>query len=336
MNNQKDINHCMPLVSIIVPVYKVEDYVERCVNSILSQTYQNLEVILVDDGSPDSCGAICDRFASHDDRVKVIHQENQGQSAARNHAALEAKGEYIVFVDSDDFISEDHVECLLKMLLKHDADIAIASLFYYYEGQPVPVPSGGDQVKEMNAEEAIIAMNYNRGFGAMPWSKIYKKELILAHPYPVGVIYEDLATTYKIFSDAQKLVYCNKRIYYWSQRAGSTMHRQFSERQLNGLKAVKEQIQFVKQKHPAVLPSAHARYVFKLIELIEIALNSTDSRQFFRMLKKEMRYAGEVLKNPHVKKSLKLRLVAVQIGYLPAKMIFAAHKQIREFAVRRV
>lgn len=324
-----------PLVSIIIPVYKVEAYIRKCLDSIKAQTYTNFEVLLVDDGSPDSSGEICEEYAAQDARFRVIHQENQGQSAARNHAAPEAAGDYIMFVDSDDFITPECVEYLVRLLKKYDADVSVGSFFYYYEGTPEPKWEGTGKIMELDAKEALIRMNYTEGLGAMPWAKLYKKELVLAHPYPVGVIYEDLATTYKIICDAKKVVLGTRKIYYWLQREGSTMRMQFDDRQLYGIQAVKDQYAYVAERMPEALQSVRVRYVGKIMELMAIAFRSENSRDSFDTLRKELRYEREVLHDKRAKKTLKLRLAAAKAGYLPAKLTFQAHERGKQASLKR-
>lgn len=319
-----------PLVSIIIPVYKVEAYLRKCLDSIKAQTYTNIEVLLVDDGSPDACGEICEEYAAQDARFRVIHQENQGLAASRNNAAPKAAGDYILFVDSDDFITPECVEYLLHLLQKYDADVAVGSYFYYYEGTPEPKWSGSGKIAELEPQEALIRMNYTDGFGATAWAKLYKKELVLAHPYPAGKLYEDLGTTYKIFCDAKKIVYGTRKVYYWLQRNGSIMHAQFDNRHLYGIQAVKEQYAYVKDRYPAVLPSVKARYVGKIMELMAIAFRSENSRESYALLRKELRYVSEILRDPRVKKTIKVRAVAAKAGYLSAKIVFNTHERMKK------
>lgn len=319
-----------PLVSIIVPMYKVENYLPRCLNSIASQTYDNIEVILVDDGSPDRCGKISDAFAKEHSYARVIHQANRGQASARNNAAGTASGDFIVFIDSDDFVEPDCIEYLVSLQRKYQADVAIGRFRYIYEGHEPAVPRNDkneDKVIKMNAEEAIIRMNYNRGFGAMPWAKLYRKELILAHPFPEGQIYEDLATLYKILGDCDTVVLGNRKIYYWVQRTGSTMRMKFDERQMAAMDAVTAQIRYLKTRYPGALPSGKYRYTAKAAELIAVCFNSGGDREVFRRLRNLMkRYAGEVLKDTHAKATMKARILAVRLGYLPARIVYAMHE----------
>lgn len=180
-----------PLISIIVPVYKVEKYLKRCVDSILTQTYQNMEIILVDDGSPDNCGAICDRYKETDNRVVVIHKKNGGLSDARNTAIPLAKGEYISFIDSDDWISSYYVEHLYEAVAKCDADIGISWFENVFEGKALQ--SKPEELLSnyecLTAEECLKKLLYQNGVEVCAWGKLYKTPLIKNLRYPVGKLY---------------------------------------------------------------------------------------------------------------------------------------------------
>ena len=317
-------------VTIIVPVYKVEKYIRKCLDSIVAQTYNNLEVILVDDGSPDRCGAICDEYADKYPMFSVIHQENQGQAAARNNAVRVARGEYIAYIDSDDFVTDDYVEYLVRIQQEHNADIAIAGFYYLYEGSNPQLSTNDGKTIVMTPEEALTRMNYNRGFGATLWAKLYRKQLILDHPLPIGKLYEDLATIYKYIGDSEKIVYSSKKIYYWLQREGSTMRSAFDERQMAGIEAAAAQLEYTQRRFPTAVPAAKARYMGKIMELMALALSSSNNKAIYQVLKEKMIYYKEVISDPKVKKSIKVRMAAARTGYLSAKLVFMIHENMKK------
>lgn len=320
-----------PLVSIIVPVYQVERYLDRCVKSIVAQTYRNLEVILVDDGSPDRCGEMCDRYAEKYANIQVIHQENQGLSVARNHAVPVSKGEYITFVDSDDYITPDYVEYLVRLAQTYHADVSAGGFVYQYENRPQATPRDETKAGFCATEEALSQMNYGKDFSVFAWGKLYKRKLVEAHPYPAGKLYEDVATTYKIVGDSSGIAYGNKQIYYWLQRAGSTTRGGFSEKQLDGLEAVERQLDYIAQNFAAALPAAKYRHTAKAVELMSVCFASGGDKKVFQILKTHMdQYSKEVLKDKAAKKSMKLRIVAAGLGYYPAKVVFRVHEKIKE------
>ena len=320
-----------PLVSIIVPVYKVEKYLQKCLDSIAAQTYKNLELILVDDGSPDRCGEMCDSFAKTNSYTKVIHQKNQGLSAARNSGIDCATGQYLMFVDSDDFITEDCVAYLLGLIQKYNADIAIGGMKYLNEGKPLPEPKEKNNDVCLTAEETIARMCYGKGFGCYGPGKLYKRQLFHAYRFPVGKLYEDLATTYKVVGDANRIAYGDKIVYYWIQRSGSIMHSQFDHRHFDGMEAADGLITYVTERYPGALPAAHFRYTAKAIELAAVCFSSGGDRKVFRELKQYVnRYGHEVMLDKNARKTMKLRIIGMELGYWPARTILAFHEKAKK------
>lgn len=211
-----------PLISIIVPIYKVEIYMQRCIDSILNQTYQNLEVILVDDGSPDNCGDICDKYAIKDNRIKVIHKSNGGLSSARNAGIDIAKGDFFGFVDSDDWIEADMYESLYDALIRHNADISICGR-YIVNSENIITSSDDEKIQILNRYQGLseLVLNYEDGIKNYAWDKLYKRELFKSIRYPEGKFYEDIFTTYKLFSVANKIVHTKSPKYYYLLRGDS-------------------------------------------------------------------------------------------------------------------
>lgn len=222
------------LISIIIPVYKAESFLRTCVDSVLSQTYENIEVILVDDASPDASGKICDAYALADKRVRVIHfATNEGISIARNHGINASSGKYLMFIDDDDYISPDMCEVLLKNLIKENAQISIGGTFWTYP----------DHVEEVRMKETYRVISgleatkeYFRGLGVeglcpAPWGKLFDRNLFEKEKeteslirFPAKRHHEDLAIIYRLFYKAQKIVITQKPMYFYVQRADSTLH----------------------------------------------------------------------------------------------------------------
>ena len=224
------MNECMeidkPLISIIVPIYNVEPYIHQCLDSLICQTYSNLEIILVDDGTPDTCGQICDDCAKKDPRITVLHQENQGVSAARNHGAQVANGKYIAFVDADDWIDSDYILCLYEQLVKTNADIAVAletvdaSESYLWTGK-----------------EALCTVLYQHLFDTAPWGKLIRAEIVKAVPFPKGMFFEDLAIVCQIVGRANRVAALHCPYYHYRQNPTGTMNGGSVSRLLDELKA---------------------------------------------------------------------------------------------------
>ena len=209
-------------ISVIVPIYKVEKYLKKCVDSIINQTYTNLEIILVEDGSPDNSGKICDEYAKKDGRIKVIHKENCGLSDARNVGIEQATGDYIATVDSDDYIDVDFIEVLYNIIKEFDADMSVCSACIVQEDDS-PKFSNGQQAYVMNGKEAIHALICDKTISVNAWDKLYKKELFKGIKYPKGLLYEDLATTYKLIDRCQRVCVTDAKKYAYVQRKSSIM-----------------------------------------------------------------------------------------------------------------
>ena len=206
------------MISIIVPVYKVEPYLRQCVDSILAQTYWDIEVLLIDDGSPDHCGEMCDEYGRQDARVRVFHTENRGLSAARNLGISEARGEYIGFVDSDDWIEPDMYEVLLRRMQETGADIGVCGLWYERKNTREVAKDVIDA--GFTDEEPIKALILNH-LKNYAWNKLYDRKLWNDVSFPEGHVFEDVATTYKAILNAEKVVSCSKPLYHYRQREDS-------------------------------------------------------------------------------------------------------------------
>ena len=314
-----------------MPIYKVEKYLRRCIDSILAQTYKNIEVILVDDESPDKCGLICDEYAKKYPFVKVIHQKNMGLSGARNSGTKVAGGDYVTFVDSDDFVTPDYVEYLLSLITLYDADVSVARFVYQYDNKPMKECQKTEYSECLTPVQALSRMNYNQGFSVTAWAKLYKRELVLRYPYPVGRIYEDIATTYKIIGDSQRVAYGNQQIYYWIQRVESIMHASFNEKQYDGILSASEQLHYIREKFPEAEGAAKFRYAAKCVELMGASFQSSVGHQHFKRLRKyALPLTWDVIRDSNAKRSIKYRLLAMWLGFLPAKLVFWLHEVMKQ------
>ena len=198
------------LISVIVPIYKVQDYLDRCVQSIVNQTYKNLEIILVDDGSPDDCPRICDEWAKKDQRIKVIHKENGGLSDARNFGLDHATGDYIGFLDSDDKVFNNIYERLYLMIKENDSDMAMCS----YLRSDEDLNNEELSIKTYNIKEIYDDIMLDK-INAHVWDKLYKKECFDDIKFPYGLHFEDLAIFYKMAFNMKKITISNEQLYYY-------------------------------------------------------------------------------------------------------------------------
>ena len=219
-----------PLISVIVPVYKVEKYLDRCINSIVNQTYRNLEIILVDDGSPDKCPLMCDEWQKKDERIRVIHKKNGGLSSARNAGLDIATGELIGFVDSDDFILPEMYEYLYGLIIENDADLSMCRFIYVNE-EGIPVQDEAkaeddcDSINVMSGDEALRILITLEWEYVLAWNKLYRSDIFRNIRYPEGRIHEDNFTAHHILGQCRRVAATNRKLYMYTQRDDSIMGR---------------------------------------------------------------------------------------------------------------
>lgn len=221
-----------PLISVIIPIYNVENYLEICLNSVINQSYQNLEIILIDDGSLDMCGTICDNYADRDRRIKVIHKENGGLSSARNVGIELCKGKYISFIDSDDFVSSGFIKTLYKGVEKYDSDIVTCTKgVSFLDGSILPdLESGEESVpKIISSYDAIEKILYQRLPNGAQF-RLYKREIFDLIRFPEGILFEDVATIHKAFMKAQTVSMVDAKIYGYRIRENSIVRQKFSHK----------------------------------------------------------------------------------------------------------
>lgn len=258
------------LVSVIVPIYKVEAYLKNCVDSIIRQTYSVLEIILVDDGSPDKCGQICDDYAAQDKRVRVIHKKNGGLSDARNVGIDVAKGKYITFIDSDDYVAEDYVEVLLKSMLSEKADISICRLKATSKLNEDLKWKKNDSVAVYSSIEALEKMLYARELSTSACGRLFRIELFEKVRFPLGKYSEDLFTIYKTMLNANKIVSIGREAYFYYTRPGSITNEQFSLRHLDTLEALQIIRKDVVNDYPELLPAYKNQMIEALARLLKM------------------------------------------------------------------
>lgn len=210
------------LISVVVPIYNVEKYLKSCIDSIINQTYKNLEIILVDDGGTDKCPHICDEYENKDQRIKVIHKENGGLSDARNAGIKQAKGQYISFVDSDDDISPYMYNKLYKNIKQYNADISVCNYVFIYDGNKYN-QGKTNQTISMTSEEALDMLYDTNKYGNFAWNKLYKTTLFNDIKFPYGKKYEDIFVMHELYNKANKLVFLDEGLYNYYSRESSIL-----------------------------------------------------------------------------------------------------------------
>lgn len=263
-----------PLVSIIIPLYNVEQFLRCCLDSVVFQTYENLEIILMDDGSTDESGKICDEYANRDNRIKVFHQKNGGQALARNNALRYVHGDFIIYIDSDDIITDNHVEHLVKLRNRYGADIVQCEMVKFVKENRIPLLQKKDRKQKekceevMETSEALRQFFYQKKFTASPWGKLIKRELMNNLEFPVGIGYEDLAVIYKVIGAAKKTVYSTKVCYYYRQHHNSTMHMKFSDKKIDRIRIAEQFLDYMKLKYPENHMAVYTRYDLAQMQLL--------------------------------------------------------------------
>lgn len=260
------------LISIIIPVYKVEKYLEKCIQSVINQTYENLQIILVDDGSPDNCGKICDEYAKKDHRIEVIHKSNGGLSDARNKGLEIAKGEYIGFVDSDDYIEADMYEVLYNLLKQYNADVSICNFYTVSQGK-ISIKNADNGINEYNRIEILKEILLDKNIQSYAWNKLYKKELFDEIKYPIGKKYEDIGTTFYLLEKCNKVVVTGKSEYYYINRQDSIVNNVTESTIIDYIELIMQRYDYI-EENIKELSSYNKDYLKRILKTAEKDIKS--------------------------------------------------------------
>lgn len=313
----------MPLITVVVPVYKVERYLDECVQSIINQTYRNLEIFLVDDGSPDRCGEMCNEYAKMDSRIRVIHQENKGLSGARNSAIDAFKGDYITFVDSDDWISHEMIEYLYKNLIDHDAQMSCTLLDSFYEDGTHSVARHNGEVFTYTREQALDCFLFNDYLTPCVCGKLYRRDLWASVRCPIGILFEDQFTTYKLIDQCDTIIYCTKPMYHYRKRTGSIGHSDFKSKTYNLYDAIHEEYEYIHTRYGQEVPNiAVARITWEIVFVnMMIAAGYKDHKVKAEVQKFARKNLTKVWKCNYISKLRKGQISLFALSY-PAYNVF--------------
>lgn len=274
-----------PLISVVVPVYRVEEYLDHCVSSIVEQTYPNLEILLVDDGSPDKSGEICDRWAQRDSRIRVIHKQNAGAGAARNTALDMAKGDLIAFVDSDDYL-HPNLYAHLYSLMKDGVDIAECEIGLT-EADNLAMDDGtGAAVQICDTEEALRLHIQDEVFRQTPPNKLYRRACVGDIRFPEGNLIDDEFFTYRVLGNARKLAHSSACMYAYRQQPGSAMHKPYSLHRLQGIDAKLQRLRYFEQWFPGLVREAKADLLMTCLGAMQGCLRSLKGEEMEAARKK--------------------------------------------------
>ncbi|MCS3344629.1 glycosyltransferase [Bacteroides xylanisolvens] len=308
-------------MSIIVPVYNVETYLAKCVDSILAQTYTNLEIFLVNDGSSDCCGKLCDEYAKEDKRIKVIHKKNGGLSDARNVAIDVATGEFITFIDSDDYVTDDYIMTLYSLIEKYECKVSIALYNTFVEGSKPKVVNRVYREDCQTNIKAIEEMFYQEKYDTASWAKLYHSSLFATGiRYPKGIVYEDLATTYLLIFQSDKVAFCNRRIYNYLLRRDSIEGSSFSSKKMDSALKVCE----LMESHLDILGKVMQAYQCRMMSFFfHLLLKMPDGYEHRNMLYKRIKaMRWSVLCNSRARKKARVASLLSYFGLGVVKGVF--------------
>lgn len=303
-----------PLVSVIVPVYNVEKYLEKCVNSLLQQTYKNIEIILVNDGSTDESGKMCENLAQEDDRIKVFHKKNGGLSDARNYGVERATGEYIGFVDSDDYVHERMYEKLLSTILRHDAEMSECTVTRVYKNTTIDFYSSDDFEFQVDSKKYLEEYLLNERVYGSAWCKLIKAEIAKKIKFPVGKIYEDAFYSLELIKILKKIVIISDSLYYYYIREGSITTKPFSHRDMDYIESVDNLEKYVHQNSPEYNHLMLQRKSLAYLSIFNQVLNVNDYKKLddYKQLKSYLsNVSGKILFS---KASTKLKVALVLLN----------------------
>ena len=315
------------LVTIVVPVYKVEKYIDRCIKSILNQTYKNLEIILVDDGSPDNCGKICENYAQKDKRIKVVHKENGGLSDARNAGISISNGKYISFIDSDDYIDPEYIELLYKTIKKDKSDMAISSHKVIYENGTV-LEKATKEESILKPKEVLKRILYDDGIDLSAWAKLYKIELFKEIRYPKGRLFEDAATTYKLVDKCEKISIISRSTYNYIIRGNSITNVNFSEKKMDLIISTEEMCKYVKKKYPDLEEATNRRLMYAYLSTLTQLVKSNEKnenaeKKLYGYIKQNSKM---ILRDKNVPKRDKIAIISTKFGLGFYKIIWKVYE----------
>lgn len=325
-----------PLISVIIPVYNVAKLLERCVDSVLAQTYDNLEIILINDGSTDMSGAFCDVYAKRDPRIKVIHQPNSGLSAARNTGLKVAKGNYLTFVDSDDYVEPNFIEYLLNPCQENKVKLSVCNFREFSGPKAEPLSIGeiaGSSIEVLDRLSALHRLLCDDGFSMSAWGKLYSRELFRGVTFPVGRLHEDVGTTYKLFLECDHIAVSSAKLYNYFLNEDSISRRPFTLRKLDLVDLTDamcaDLVDWSKRESPesaaeidllAKKRRAHARFsILRQIILVDPRTISPEDRESFlatrRSLVKYLRaHKSDIFANPLASKRDRLAMSSLLLG----------------------
>lgn len=319
------------LLSVIVPVYNVKPYLSKCINSIISQTYKNIEIILVDDGSTDGSGEICDKYSMHNSRIKVIHKKNGGLASARNAGIDVAKGDFLGFVDSDDWIESDMYEELISGLISSNSKIACCGRVLYYGKNLQKLIYTLNSCTTWNSEEAIERLLSWNCIDSSACDKVFDKRMFDSIRFPEGKLHEDIFIMYKLLLNANYIIHIGSAKYNYRQRVGGITRNHYSHKKMDLLDAIEELELNILKKYPYLKKNVNAFCLVNvdivIYQLMQTKQNKKIYLQDYKRAKNLFkRYGKNALFNNYISKQEKIKYILVKLhftnGYISLKNLY--------------
>ena len=319
-----------PLISVLVPVYKTEAYLARCVASICNQTYKNLEIILVDDGSPDGSGALCDQLAQEDSHIRVIHKENGGLASTRNVGIDAMTGEYVAFIDSDDHIAPEMIQALYDLCKEHQVPIACCGIERVNDqGHVNYFNESVTDFLLLTREEAMGELLENYRVTTSVCDKLFHKSIFDGLRLTEGMIYEDLGVMYRCIHRADRVVYTGAPYYHYYLSQGSILRSDFSPRQFDQITIAKTRLAFYEKEYPQYLDAARVKFLEMGLEVLYQSRNTPSCRQLRQELDADLRKMLKEHPNLPMGQNMKLKVLFFKLGTAAFVLFFDAYLRIR-------
>lgn len=317
------------LITVILPVYNVSQYLHRCIKSVISQTYKNIEIILVDDGSTDNSGSICDEYKDIDHRIKVIHKVNGGLSDARNAGIEIATGEYLTFIDSDDYIDEDYVKYLYGLVKEGQTLMSICSHTVVYDNGTVLKKETGERQK-LESKTVLDRILYDEDIDLSAWAKLYHKSLFKDIRFPVGRLFEDAATTYKFIDKSGYVMIGSQSKYYYMIRSNSISTVGFSRKKIDLITSTKEMCDYCENKYPELKSGALRRLTYSYLStLSQLANSNVKDIEIQKELMSFIRKNGlKVVCDKRSKNRDRLGIISTFLGYHVYKYMWHFYRKV--------
>ncbi|MDM8304005.1 glycosyltransferase family 2 protein [Limosilactobacillus vaginalis] len=326
-----------PLISVIVPVYNVEHYLNKCIKSLVSQTYSNLEIIFINDGSTDQSLVILEQWKKRDSRIKLVNQVNQGLSSARNTGIRNSSGEYLTFVDSDDYVTNDYVEYMFNLLKKHNfkSPLAICSLMDVYSDSNKCQNMGNGNTITLSGKDCIKKMCYHDLVDTCAYAKLGKRELYNDHFFPEEMLFEDIGSTYKLFLQSNTVECGFEPKYFYVIKRNSIVTSSFNSKKLDLLTMTDKMAADVKNQFPDLKNAVLRRQVYARFSTLNQTLNENKNNNNIKKIQIKLisyinKYKNSILKDPNIPRRDRAAYIMLSLGLQFYKISWNIYLKIKK------